>query len=160
MKKGLCFWQGPFFLKTIMKEYSVEESETGRRKKPPLFTRIAEKASNAAGSPVAFIVAFLLVLVWAVTGPFFDYSETWQIVINTATTIITFLLVFLIQNSQNRETKAVQIKLDELIRATEGAHNTILHVEKLTDKELDVLSKNYEELAETACNDSDDDNRS
>ncbi len=127
----------------------MENSQTPR-KRPPLFTRVAERASWAAGTPLAFITAFLLVVVWAATGPLFDYSENWQIVINTATTIITFLLVFLIQNSQNRETKAVQIKLDELIRATEGAHNTILHVEKLTDKELDVLSKNYEALAEKA----------
>ncbi len=114
------------------------------------FARFAEKSADAAGTPAAFFIAFLLVLIWAATGPYFHYSEVWQIVINTATTIITFLLVFLIQNSQNRETRALQIKLDELIFASQGAKNTMLGIEKLSDAELRELCVNYEKLAEKA----------
>ena len=114
------------------------------------FTRFAETAAIAAGSPLAFMLAFFSLFVWAATGPLFGYSETWQIVINTVTTIITFLLVFLIQNSQNRETRAVQLKLDEIIRATEGAHNAMLRLEKLSDEELQAKCEEYETLAEEA----------
>ncbi len=113
-----------------------------------LFACFAEKASDAAGSPIAFTIAVLTLVVWAATGPMFDYSETWQIVINTVTTIITFLLVFLIQNSQNRETRALQLKLDELIFATQGAKNSLLGIEKLSAQELQELYKHYESLAQ------------
>lgn len=123
------------------------------KKKAPRFTRIAEKASSIAGSPIAFMGALTLVLAWGLSGHYFDYSETWQMVLKTITTIITFLLVFLIQNSQNRATKAVQIKLNELIRATVGAQNGLLNVEKLTEKELDEIIKNYTNIAKKPVED-------
>src|SRR5262245_36723904 len=87
------------------------------------FTRLAKWTAHAAGRPITFVFAMLLIIIWAVTGPFFHYSDTWQLVINTSTTIMTFLMVFLIQNTQNRDSEAIQIKLDELIRAIEHAHN-------------------------------------
>jgi len=97
---------------------------------------------------MAFTLALAVVLLWAMTGPAFHYSDTWQMVINTGTTIVTFLLVFLIQNSQNRDIKAVHIKLDELIRATEGAHTVLLDLEKLTDEELSAICNKYGLIAE------------
>lgn len=111
---------------------------------------MAEKASRSAGSPAAFLVAALSVIGWAMTGALFDFSETWQIGIHTYTSIITFLLVILIQNAQNRETRALQLKLDELIRATSGAHNIMLSVEKLSEEELDALWDEYKKLAHDA----------
>ena len=116
------------------------------------FTRAAKAASRAAGKPITFIIAVIIILIWAVTGPLFKFSDTWQLVINTGTTIITFLMVFLIQNTQNRDTEAIQIKLDELIRAAEGAHNALLDLEELDDAELDAIRKDYLDLAETARN--------
>jgi low affinity Fe/Cu permease len=115
-----------------------------------LFSIFSEKAAHMAGHPIAFVLAMLLLLCWAATGPFYGYSETWQIVINTATTIVTFLLVFIIQSSQNRETRAIQLKLDELIRSTKGAHNALLDLEHLTDDELEAICKHYENLAQEA----------
>jgi low affinity Fe/Cu permease len=102
------------------------------------------------GRPATFMLAAVLVIVWAITGPFFHYSDTWQLVINTSTTIVTFLMVFLIQNTQNRDTAAMQIKLDELIRAMEGAHNALLDLEELEEKDLSRFRKHYEKLAEEA----------
>ena len=96
---------------------------------------------------MAFILAALVIVVWAVTGPIFGFSDTWQLVINTGTTIVTFLMVFLIQNTQNRDSEAIQIKLDELIRATEGAHTALLDLEELEDAELERILKLYEEIA-------------
>lgn len=113
-----------------------------------IFCHFANKAASWTGSPYSFAVAFGIVLVWAITGPIFDYSDTWQLVINTGTTIITFLMVFLIQNMQNRDTKALQIKLDELIRVTEGAHTFLLDLEELNDDELRSIYEKYEEIAE------------
>jgi low affinity Fe/Cu permease len=112
------------------------------------FSNFASRASELSGRPGAFLLAVTSVLVWAVTGPMFHYSETWQMVINTGTTIVTFLLVFLIQNSQNRDTRAIQIKVDELIRATQGAHTSLLDLEKLTDEEISEMSLKYELIAE------------
>jgi low affinity Fe/Cu permease len=103
-----------------------------------------------AGKPVVFVLACAIILIWAVTGPFFGYSDTWQLVINTGTTIITFLMVFVIQNSQNRDGAALQIKLDELIRALEGAENALLDLEELGDVELEEIRLEYEALAEKA----------
>jgi low affinity Fe/Cu permease len=112
-----------------------------------LFTRFAKWTSRAAGHPATFAVAALIILVWAVTGPIFGFSDTWQLVINTSTTIITFLMVFLIQNTQNRDSAAMQLKLDELIRAMHGAHNGLLDLEELSDEELDKIKSRYEALA-------------
>ncbi|MFO1019461.1 MAG: low affinity iron permease family protein [Planctomycetales bacterium] len=114
-----------------------------------LFGDLARQASGWMGSPWAFLVAVSIIIVWAVTGPFLDYSDTWQLVINTGTTIVTFLMVFLIQNSQNRDARAIQLKLDELIRAIENAQNDLIDVEKLSDEELGELEKKFEELRNT-----------
>ena len=104
-----------------------------------LFTRIASTSATLMGQPLAFIVSTLLVVVWAASGPLFDYSDTWQLVINTATTVLTFLAVFLIQNSQNRDGAAIQAKLDELIRAVSHARNEFIGIEHLTEAELDEI---------------------
>jgi low affinity Fe/Cu permease len=109
----------------------------------PWFNRAAKGVSRFAGGATCFCLALGSVLTWAVTGPIFHYSETWQMVINTGTTFITFLMVFLIQNSQNRDTEAIQIKLDELIRATEGAHNALLGLEDLEPEELARFRTSY-----------------
>ena len=98
-------------------------------------------------TPATFVLAVLIILVWAVTGPIFEFSDTWQLVINTSTTIITFLMVFLIQNTQNRDTAATQLKLDELIRAISGAHNGLLDLEELTDKDLARIKVRFKALA-------------
>jgi low affinity Fe/Cu permease len=97
-----------------------------------------------------FTIAVSIILVWAVTGPFFHFSDTWQLVINTGTTIITFLMVFLIQHTQNRDTEAIQVKLDELIRATKGAHNALLDLEELEEDKLDNFRSRYQSLAASA----------
>jgi len=121
--------------------------ELGRR---DVFTRFSKWAARAAGQPAAFLVAALVIVVWAVTGPIFHYSNTWQLVINTATTIVTFLMVFLIQNTQNRDTQAMQIKLDELIRSHEGAHTALLSLEELSNEELEKFHSVYLKLAKEA----------
>jgi low affinity Fe/Cu permease len=119
------------------------------------FARFANRAAGAAGHPLAFGLALLTIVVWAVTGPIFGYSDTWQLVINTGTTIVTFLMVFLIQNAQNRDGKALQIKLDELIRAIEGAHNALLDLEQLDDREIEKARRKYGALAAKARRDLD-----
>jgi len=116
------------------------------------FTRFAKWASRATGKPSTFIGAAAIIVLWALSGPIFDFSDTWQLVINTGTTIITFLMVFLIQNTQNRDTEAMQIKLDELIRAVDSAQNTMLDLEEMDESELDRLRAEYEELAQKARN--------
>jgi low affinity Fe/Cu permease len=114
------------------------------------FTRLAKWIARAMGHPVAFILALLIIVGWAVVGPVFGFSDTWQLVINTGTTIVTFLMVFLIQNTQNRDSEAMQLKLDELIRAVQGAHNALLDLEELTQADLDQLRTRYEALARQA----------
>jgi low affinity Fe/Cu permease len=111
-----------------------------------LFAKFANAAARATGSSTAFLLCVLLVLAWAISGPFFHYSEDWQLIINTSTTIITFLMVFLIQNTQNRDGVALQTKLDELIRSS-GAGNEFMGIEKLSDKELDTLHKQCQATA-------------
>ncbi|HNA46559.1 MAG: low affinity iron permease family protein [Nitrospira sp.] len=115
-----------------------------------LFARFANEASRAVGSAAAFGVAMVVVLVWSLSGPLFGYSDTWQLVINTGTTIVTFLMVFLIQNTQNRDSAATQLKLDELIRSTQGAHNALLDLEKLSSKDLEDIRMLYQKLADRA----------
>ena len=115
-----------------------------------LFTRFAKWTAKATGRPAAFCTAAAVVIVWAITGPLFKFSDTWQLVINTGTTIVTFLMVFLIQNTQNRDTEALQVKLDELLRVTKGAHVALLDLEELDDKELDRIRTDYEKLASKA----------
>jgi len=124
-----------------------DKTTPGDSKMRILFTRFASAATKATGSPFAFISASLIVIIWAVSGPIFDFSETWQLVINTGTTIITFLMVFIIQQSQNRDTSAVHIKLNELIATNSMASNRLVCVEELSESELDLLKKFYRELS-------------
>ncbi|CAN5916844.1 low affinity iron permease family protein [soil metagenome] len=114
------------------------------------FSSFSKKISRATGRPAAFGIAGLVILLWGITGPIFQYSDTWQLVINTSTTIVTFLMVFLIQCTQNRDSEAVQVKLDELIRALAGAHNGLLDLEELEEEELDKIRANYTTLAKQA----------
>jgi low affinity Fe/Cu permease len=114
------------------------------------FTRLTKTAAHAVGRPVAFIVAAAAIAVWAITGPLFGFSDTWQLVINTATTIVTFLMVFLIQSTQNRDAEAMQVKLDEIIRAIGNAKNEVLDLEELEEEDLDRIRAVYEELARKA----------
>ncbi|OQX68759.1 MAG: hypothetical protein B6A08_08765 [Sorangiineae bacterium NIC37A_2] len=114
------------------------------------FTTLTKATSRATGRPAAFVLALGTVLVWMITGPIFGFSDTWQLVINTGTTIVTFVMVFLIQSTQNRDTQALQVKLDELIRVTRGAHNALLDLEDLEEEELDRIRASYEELARAA----------
>lgn len=114
------------------------------------FDRFARFSSKISGRSLAFNIAIALVLVWLITGPVFGFSDTWQLVINTATTIITFLMVFLIQHTQNRDTDALQVKLDELIRAVEGANNALLDLEEMEEEELEILRTHYASLAREA----------
>lgn len=114
------------------------------------FDRLSKWIAHFAGHSLAFAAATALILLWLVSGPVFGFSDTWQLVINTATTIVTFLMVFLIQNTQNREGAAIQIKLDELLRAIKGAHNGLLDLEELSDAEIEAFRRKYLELAEAA----------
>ena len=114
------------------------------------FARFAKNTSRAAGRPAAFAIAVGIVAIWAVTGPIFNFSDTWQLMINTGTTIVTFLMVFLIQHTQNRDAEAVQVKLDELIRVTEGAHNALLDLEDADEEQLAKIRSAYAGLAEQA----------
>lgn len=114
------------------------------------FTRFTKWTARFTGRPITFLAAVLIIVVWAVTGPIFGFSDTWQLVINTGTTIITFLMVFLIQSTQNRDSEAMQVKLDELIRAAKGAQNALLDLEELEEDELDRIRADYQRMAERA----------
>ena len=114
------------------------------------YSRFAKAAAHFCGRPRVFTFAVAIIAVWLVTGPIFGFSDTWQLAVNTGTTIITFLMVFLIQNTQNRDTEAIQLKLDELIRATQGAHNALLDLEELEEVNLDVFKSKYQALAAAA----------
>jgi low affinity Fe/Cu permease len=114
------------------------------------FSRFAKWTAHATGHPIAFVIAAATIAVWLITGPLFGFSDTWQLVINTGTTIVTFLMVFLIQNTQNRDSAAVHLKLDELIRTVAGAHNALLDLEELTENDLELLRLRYESLGRTA----------
>src|SRR5258705_9651788 len=121
-----------------------------KNKFPVFFEKFSARITRAAGSSLAFIIAILVILIWIATGPIFHFSDTWQLVINTGTTIITFLMVFVIQHSQNKDTTAVQMKLNELIAATSTASNRLVDVEDLSDKELETIKKFYVALSALA----------
>lgn len=110
------------------------------------FRKIAQRTSVAVGSPIAFFAAFVIIVVWALTGPVFGFSDTWQLVINTGTTIVTFLMVFLIQNTQNRDSKAMHLKLDELLKATKSARNIMVNIEEIPDADLEEMQNEFREL--------------
>ena len=114
------------------------------------FTRFAKRTAYGTGQPITFAIAVFVVAAWAISGPLFGFSDTWQLVINTGTTIVTFLMVFLIQSTQNRDGEAVQIKLDELLRVTSGAHNVLMDLEELDEHELEKIRAVYVKLAEAA----------
>jgi low affinity Fe/Cu permease len=116
----------------------------------PLFHRFAKWTANIAGKPGTFAICIAVVIIWAFTGPLFGFSDTWQLIINTGTTIITFLMVFLIQNTQNRDAQELHLKLDELIRSTKDARNVLLDLEALDDKQIEQLRAAYERLGEKA----------
>ncbi|MFN7121190.1 MAG: low affinity iron permease family protein [Hydrogenophaga sp.] len=117
------------------------------------YSRFANQIARVSGRPQTFVLAAAVIVVWLVTGPLFGFSDTWQLVINTGTTIVTFLMVFLIQNTQNRDSEALQIKMDELIRATKGAHNALLDLEELEQDNLDEFRRRYQLLASEARKD-------
>ena len=125
----------------------VAASLPNSNKTPGLFTMFAQKTAQLAGRPITFLLAVITIIVWAVTGPMFGYSDTWQLVINTGTTIVTFLMVFLIQQSQNKDTHAIELKLNELVAAVAGASNRLIDVESLSDEELETLHRFYQQLA-------------
>lgn len=116
------------------------------------FTRFASATAHFTGKPITFAVAVAIIVIWAVSGPIFRFSDTWQLVINTGTTIVTFLMVFLIQNTQNRDSEAIHIKLDELIHVIEKANNALLDIEELDEKELTTMRNDFEKIAEKARN--------
>ncbi|TDO99288.1 low affinity iron permease family protein [Flavobacterium sp. 245] len=127
--------------------------KTKNQNKNSAFEKFASTVCKATGSTPAFIIAFLIVVVWAVSGPFFDYSETWQLVINTGTTIITFLMVFLIQKAQNKDSLAIQLKLNELVASNELSSNSLVDIESMTEEEMEIIQKYYRRLSELAKKD-------
>ena len=133
-----------------MSRPSYPPAAASHLKPTPWFTRFARWTSCHAGRPSAFLFAAVIIVIWAATGPLFNFSDTWQLVINTGTTIVTFLMVFLIQNTQNRDSQAIHVKLDELIRAKKGARNALLNLENLSDEELEQLRASFNQIAEKA----------
>src|ERR1700716_2171376 len=138
-----------------MPAFSIPSAESARSSvgaldMKPFFRSFAQRTAEIVGSPASFLIGLIAILVWALTGPAFHYSDTWQLVINTGTTIVTFLMVFLIQNTQNRDAKAVHLKLDELIRAVGPARNHLVDLEKLSDDDLKALEAEFEKLRKKA----------
>ena len=129
----------------------MARNKNDKRPNKGWFTYFAQATANAAGSAPAFALAVLVIIVWAVTGPLFHFSDVWQLVINTGTTIVTFLMVFLVQNAQNRDGKIIQLKLDELIRAVEAANNAYVNMESMSEQELEELRQEYIDLADQAA---------
>lgn len=136
----------------------IKKQQSNKPKKmEDYFPIFASAIADLVGHPLTFIVMLLLTLVWFVSGPFFGFSDTWQLIINTVTTVLTFLMVFIIQNTQNRDTKAIQLKLDELVRSHSLAHNSIIDVNKLNDKQMKELEKHYSKISKTKSDDSEED---
>jgi len=131
-----------------MKNSERDETPKSKHRTDKLYNKFSTKVTRAAGRPMTLVIAFLVIVIWAITGPIFQYSDTWQLVINTGTTIITFLMVFIIQQSQNKDTTALQLKLNELIASNEKASNRLIDIEDLTERELLVLKKFYVKLAD------------
>lgn len=129
--------------------------KNNHNKKPHPFERIAQKATDFTGTSLAFIIAASIILGWIITGPLFNFSDTWQLVINTGTTIITFLMVFLIQRTQNKDSRALHLKLNELVASLKGPSNRLVDIENLTEDELETLHKYYQHLAHLAKNEKD-----
>ena len=132
----------------VVRHHSRNEKSTQQKPKSDSFHKISVKISNKLGSASAFYIALLVIIIWGLSGPVFGFSNTWQLVINTGTTIVTFLMVFVIQNTQNRDGKAMQLKLDELINASQGARSEFVDVEDLTDAELDELQNQFRKIHE------------
>ena len=128
-------------------------SRRKRSKLGQLLEQFSQKATKATGTSLAFIIAMTVIVVWGITGPIFDFSDTWQLVINTSTTIVTFLMVFLIQRTQNKDALAIHLKLNEIVAALEGASNRLIDVEDLTEEEIETLHRYYRELATMAKKD-------
>jgi low affinity Fe/Cu permease len=128
---------------------AVEHNKGKAQREAAIFGRFARWTERQVGRSVAFTLAFLTIIVWAASGPFFGWSDTWQLVINTATTIVTFLMVFVIQNTQNRDTKAIHLKLDELIRVNETARNSLMSLEERSESEVEEVKSDFAELAAT-----------
>lgn len=134
-----------------------DDPDPSPKRRKAWFTRFAKATARTTGRPVAFLLAFGTILVWVVSGPLFGYSDTWQLVINTGTTIVTFLMVFLIQNTQNRDSEAMHVKLDGIISAMDGVQNSLLDLEELEEEDLDRIRARYRRLAERARAHGDDD---
>jgi low affinity Fe/Cu permease len=127
-----------------------QDQADGSTRKRSLFTRFSQAVARYTGKPIAFVAAAAVIVIWAATGPFVSFNDTWQLIINTSTTIVTFLMVFIIQNSQNRDTAAIQIKLDELISKLEGPREILLDLEELDEGELEKIRREFEAMAEKA----------
>lgn len=127
-----------------------EDPDPAPKRRKALFTRFAKATARTTGRPIAFLLAFGTIVVWVVSGPLFKFSDTWQLVINTGTTIVTFLMVFLIQNTQNRDSEAMHVKLDGIISAMDGVHDSLLDLEELEEEELDRIRERYRRLAKRA----------
>lgn len=141
--------------KDLNAEIAIDQAEKNKKGFKAKFEKIAASVTKAAGSSTAFLIAVAVIICWSITGPIFHYSDTWQLVINTGTTIITFLMVFIIQQSQNKDSLAIQLKLNELIACDERASNRLVVVEDLTQEELEVLKKFYIRLSELAKKEND-----
>ncbi|MBX3151334.1 low affinity iron permease family protein [Candidatus Obscuribacterales bacterium] len=137
--------------KIKVKKQMAEDSAGSEKKKRDLFGSIAKRVAVRTGQPSTFLIAFGIIILWGITGPIFGFNDTWQLVINTGTTIVTFLMVFLIQNTQNRDSEAVQLKLDELIRAVGDAQNDVMDLEEKSQEELDDIKRKYSKLAKAAA---------
>ena len=145
----------PSFHSTGFKFYTMKNNQNKKRNFRKMFDRFSSKVTKATGTPAAFLIAMSVIIIWGITGPIFKFSDTWQLVINTGTTIVTFLMVFVIQQSQNKDTVAIQLKLNELIGSSPKASNRLIDIEDLTEDELMVLKKFYIKLSKLSAKETD-----